>query len=154
MDRDSAEFAAFFEEVEPRVRYALAAAYGPECGHEGAAEAFAYAWEHWKRIRQMENPAGYVYRAGQHHAARLKPRAGRLFPVSSGNPEPFIEPGLPRALEGLSVNQRAAVVLIRGYGFTYGEVADLLGIRVPTVQKHLERGMAKLRSALGVTIDA
>jgi RNA polymerase sigma-70 factor (ECF subfamily) len=154
MDRDSEEFAAFFEEVEPRVRYALAAAYGPERGHEGAAEAFAYAWEHWNRISKMANPAGYVYRAGQHYAARLKPRTGRLFQVPAGNPEPIIEPGLARALEKLSVKQRAAVVLIRGYGYTHREVADLLGIRIPSVQKHLERGLAKLRSSLGVTIDA
>jgi RNA polymerase sigma factor (sigma-70 family) len=84
----------------------------------------------------------------------LKPRAGRLFPIPARNPEPTFEPGLPRALEKLSVNQRAAVVLIRGYGYTHREVAELLGIRIPSVQKHLERGLAKLRSALGVTIDA
>jgi RNA polymerase sigma-70 factor (ECF subfamily) len=154
MDRDSAEFTAFVEEVEPKVRYALVAGFGTECGQEGAAEAFAYAWEHWGRIRKMDNPAGYVYRAGKHYAVRIKPRAGRLFPIAVGNPEPLIEPGLPDALERLSAKQRAAVVLIRGYGYTHKEVAALLGIRIGTVQKHLDRGLSKLRSALGVTADA
>ena len=153
MDRDSTEFTAFVKEVEPRVRYALVAAYGPDRGLEGTSEALAYAWEHWNRIRAVNNPAGYIYRIGQRHAAKqIPPR--RLFPEPVTHPQPWIEPGLPQALERLTAKQRTAVVLIRGYGYTHREVAELMGIRVTTVQKHLDRGIQKLRSVLGVTVDA
>ena len=153
MDRDSTEFTAFVKEVEPRVRYALVAAYGPDRGLEGTSEALAHAWEHWDRIKRVDNPAGYVYRIGQRHAARQKPPR-RLFPEPACNPQPWVEPGLPGALEHLTARQRTAVVLIRGYGYTHREVAELMGIRVPTVQKHLDRAMDKLRTVLGVTVDA
>ena len=153
MDRNSAEFTAFVKEVEPRVRYALVAGYGPERGLEGTAEAFAFAWEHWGKLQSVKNPAGYIYRVGQRHAARMK-ATPTLFPEPSHNPEPWFEPGLPTALERLSAKQRAAVVLIRGFGYTHREVADLLGARIPTVQKHLDRGLAKLRSDMGVKLNA
>ena len=58
-------FTRFVEETEPRLSYALAAAYEPEVGAEATADALAYAWEHWERIERMGNPAGHLYRVGQ-----------------------------------------------------------------------------------------
>lgn len=150
--RLSSEFTDFVKEVEPRVRYALVAAYGPERGLEGTAEAFAYAWEHWERIRGMDNLGGYLYRAGSHHAARLWPTRPRFPEVSSAS-SPWVEPGLPVALARLSRRQRVAVVLVRAYGYTLKEVAELMGVAVPTVQTHVDRGLAKLRSFMGVNAD-
>ena len=49
--------------------------------------------------------------------------------------------------------QRVAVVLAHGYGWTHREVAELLGISTSSVQKHVERAMAKLQAALEVTVD-
>lgn len=152
--REATDFTTFVREVEPRMRYALVAAYGPDRGLEATAEAFAYAWEHWDRIRPMDNPAGYVYRVGSHHAARLVPIRSPRFPVIDSENQPWVEPGLPGALARLTRRQRIAVVLIRAYGYSFKEVAELLGISVPTVQTHLDRGVAKLRSLLGVNDDA
>jgi DNA-directed RNA polymerase specialized sigma24 family protein len=45
-------------------------------------------------------------------------------------------------------------MLIHGYGWTYREVGELLGIGPTTVEKHVERALRKLRSSLGVIIDA
>ena len=42
--------------------------------------------------------------------------------------------------------------LIYGYGWTMSEVAELLGTAKTTVQKHAERGLAKLRTTLGVEL--
>ena len=64
---------------------------------------------------------------------------------------PDVEPGLPSALAALPERQRIVVTLLHGYGWTMSEVADLLGTKKTTVQNHAERGMAKLRAALGVT---
>jgi DNA-directed RNA polymerase specialized sigma24 family protein len=60
----TAEFEGFVRESEPRLRCALVAAYGFEEGRDATAEAFAYAWEHWERVRQMPNALGYLFRAG------------------------------------------------------------------------------------------
>ena len=146
-----AEFRLFFDEAEPRLRRALVAAYGPERGREAAAEAWAYAWEHWPTVRTMRNPLGYLYRTGQ---SRTKPRRTRVLVDRSGPLELWTEPGLPAALGRLSQRQRLAVVLVYGFGWTLREVADVTGIAVTSVQNHLERGMTQLRAALEVHEDA
>ena len=54
------EFESFWVVSEPRLRHAFAAAYGPGRGADAAAEALAWAWEHWARLRDMANPLGYL----------------------------------------------------------------------------------------------
>jgi RNA polymerase sigma factor (sigma-70 family) len=54
-------------------------------------------------------------------------------------------------LAQLSDRQRVAVVLVHGFGWTLREVAELTGTKITTVQNHLERGLARLRSGLEVT---
>jgi DNA-directed RNA polymerase specialized sigma24 family protein len=46
------------------------------------------------------------------------------------------------------------VVLVHGFDWTLGEVAELCGVRVTSVQNHLERGLAKLRADLEVDTNA
>ncbi|GBE23630.1 MAG TPA: sigma-70 family RNA polymerase sigma factor [Actinobacteria bacterium] len=70
-------FARFVKETEPKLSYALAAAYGPEIESEATSEALVYAWEHWPRIRAIQNPAGYLYRVGQSWFADLYVVTGR-----------------------------------------------------------------------------
>ncbi len=67
--------------------------------------------------------------------------------------ELWVEPALPKALDGLSVKQRTAVVLVHCFAWTYDEVGEVLGVGKTTVQNHVERGMAKLRAALEVDSD-
>ncbi len=73
-----------------------------------------------------------------------------MFPAPPSGHEFFVEPGLPSALNRLSERQRVAVLLVHGDDWTYSEVAELLGVSVSTVQQHAERGMSKLRKAIGV----
>ncbi len=150
MDTSSLEgtFTTFVREVEPRLRWALVARLGPDRGREATAEALAYGWEHWRRVGAMENPAGFLYRVGLRRGMRRWRRP--LFPTPPHHSEPWVEPGLPGALAGLSGRQRTAVVLVHSFGWTYDEVADVMGVSVSTVRNHLHRGMAKLRSALEV----
>src|SRR4051812_8647512 len=98
-DREDA-FTAFARTAEPRVRRALVAAYGVEEGADAAAAAFAYAWEHWHELREMENPAGYLFRVGQSAARRGRRRPIVLPPVEVAM-LPDVEPGLPLALASL-----------------------------------------------------
>lgn len=144
----AAEFEGFLREGEPRLRRALVAAYGFEDGRDATAEALAYAWEHWERVREMPNATGYLFRVAQ--SSRRHRRVPVLYDVS-GWPEHLFEPGLPGALAALSRRQRMVVVLVHGYGYTLHEVAELTGIRRTTVQNHSDRGLARLRAKLGVT---
>ena len=142
-------FEAFYRDAEPRLRRALVAALGPEPGREAAAEALAYACEHWERVRGMDKPVGYLYRVGQ-----TRSRSGREpvgFPVPAEVGMPWVEPGLAGALAALSEHQRVAVVLAHGFGWTHREVGDVLGVAPSTVQNHVERGLANLRAALEVS---
>jgi RNA polymerase sigma-70 factor (ECF subfamily) len=148
----SQEFTQFVKETEPRFSYAFYAAYGPEVGSDVTAEALAYAWQHWGRIRRMDNPAGYLYRVGQ-SKARWYHRPTVRFPEVPRSAVPEIEPGLPRALQHLTKNRRLAVVLICGMRWTEEEVARVVGLSRSTVRTHLERGLAPLRDALEVPLD-
>lgn len=146
-------FTRFVKEAEPRLSYALAAAYGVEVGAEATADALAWAWEHWEKVRAMDNPAGYLYRVAQSKARRYH-RPRRLFPSLPEPEVPNVDPELARALEALSPRQRAAAVLVHGFGFTEREVADLLGISRWSVRTHADRALARLEKMLGVTVDA
>ena len=144
----AADFEAFVKEAEPRLRRALVAAYGFEDGRDATAEALAWAWEHWERLRCMANPPGYLFRVAQSRRPQI---IRRLLPERADWAEHRFEPGLPGALAKLSRRQRVAVVLVHGYGYTLREVAELTGIKPTTVQNHAERGLARLRTILGVT---
>ena len=156
-----ADFEAFVKDAGPRLKQALVSGFGGEVGREATAEALAYAWEHWDRVREMENAAGYVYRVGRNRAVRMRgkwPRGGSglAFPEvpSSSGEFAWVEPKLPEALQGLSEKQRTAVVLVHGCGWTLAEVGRLLDVSSGAAHKHVERGLVKLRRALGVRVDA
>lgn len=143
-------FAEFHGRAEPKLRRALIARYGGEIGREATAEALSYGWENWDRIRSMGNPVGYLYRVGQSRSRRLWPRR-TVFETRTEASLPWVEPGLPAALNQLSARQRQVVVLVHGFEYTHQEVAELLGISRSSVQNHVERGLAKLRSELEVS---
>jgi DNA-directed RNA polymerase specialized sigma24 family protein len=136
--------------TEQRLQTALVAAYGFERGHEATAEALAYAWEHWERLREYDNPIGYLYRVGQ---SRTRQRKGRMLFARPEQPDPSYDPGLLPALATLSESQRTAVVLVHAFDWTLKEVADSTGVKVTSVQNHLERGLKKLRKSLRVEGD-
>jgi RNA polymerase sigma-70 factor (ECF subfamily) len=144
-------FTEFMADAEPRLRRTLVSLYGPEVGREATADALAYGWEHWAKVKGMDNPAGYLFRVGQTKAKKHR-RPEVPFPREPGNPdgEHWTEPGLHTAMTGLSDHQRTTVLLIHGFDWTYEEVSQLMGVSRSTVQRHADRGMAKLRKALEV----
>ncbi len=145
-------FTEFVREVEPRLRHALCAGFGGDIGREATSQALAYGWEHWSRVRRMDNPAGYLWGVGRNHARRER-RARPTLPQPPADATPWIEPSLPAAMAHLSERQRVAVMLVHGLEWTLGEVAELLGVSKSTVQTQAERGMAKLRRRIGVGDD-
>jgi RNA polymerase sigma-70 factor (ECF subfamily) len=141
-------FAEFVREHEARLRRALVATYGPVVGRDAAVDALSWAWEHWDRLTPMSNPVGYLYRVGQSAARRHRTALRAVAPSPHSHaPEPV--PELEPAIMRLSEQQRAAVVLVHGYGMSQREAADTLDIAVSTLREHLDRGMTRLREQLG-----
>ena len=144
-------FTVFVGAHEASLRHALTAALGWDVGRDAAAEALAYGWEHWDRVSVLENPAGYLYRVGRNKGGRMRSRRPIRLPLPEAVGEPWIEPGLAGALAALPERQRVVVWMLHSMDLSMSEVAGLLGISKGSVQRHAERGMASLRSRMGVT---
>jgi RNA polymerase sigma-70 factor (ECF subfamily) len=145
-------FAAFAQEAEPRLKRALVALYGVDLGHDAAADALAEGWRRWDRVATMANPVGYLYTIGRNYGRRRAPGSSPHLPTPPTDYTPWIEPALPAALVALPEQQRQAVLLVHAHGWTLSEAADVLGVSKNTVRIHVERGVAKLRAALGVKL--
>lgn len=150
-DEDSLdEFDTFVRSTEERLRDALSATLGSEIGRDAAAEALIYAWQHWPKVRAMDNPVGYLYVVGRNRGKRsLQHKEVGLLPASVDR-TPWIEPGLPDALARLPTQQRISVMLLYCFEWTMSEVAELLGVSKSTVQSHANRGLSRLRDRMGV----
>ena len=147
-----AEFDRFARETGRRLRIALVARYGVEAGVDAAADALAYAWEHWDRVGAMTNPAGYLFRVGQTSARRQRRWSRRVdLPAERGHQptdadaDTDTDTDLSAALARLDDRQRTAVVLAHVYDWSYAEIGGLLGVPVSTVRNLVHRGMTKLR---------
>jgi len=156
MDDDpSATFATFFEQAEPRLRTAMCGAFGTEIGRDAAADALAWAWQHWEQVAGMDNPVGYLYRVARSRALRTVDRREVLRAsedpgTGTSHEDPDPELTLLGLLSELPERQRVAVWMVHGLGFRHKEVAGVLGCATPTVATHVRRGLAHLRRRLEV----
>lgn len=144
---DGDAFARFVREVEVELRGAFLGRCGVDGAHDATAEALAWAWEHWDEVQTKDNPIGFLYRVGQSHSRQRK--QGHL-PAPADLHLPDVEPGLIPALELLASQQRTAVWLVHGCGWTYAECAEAMDISASAVGTHISRGLAALRRALAV----
>ncbi len=145
-------FTEWARRAEPRLRHALTASFGSQIGKDAATDALSHAWENWDQIRVKDNPLGYVYGVGRNKARRVVSSRNVRFLEVPVQRLPRVEPGLPAAIASLPEKQRIVVGLLYGYEWSMSEVADLLGTAKSTVQKHAERGLARLRKTLGVEL--
>jgi RNA polymerase sigma factor (sigma-70 family) len=145
-------FEEFVRRVEPRLHDALSATLGNDAGREATAEVLAYAWEHWPSVSEMANPAGYLYVRGRDRGRRLPRRPPVALLPADDTRTPWVEPRLPDALISLPAQQRVVVTLLYCFEWTMSEVAELLEVSKSTVQTHADRGMAHLRTRMGVRV--
>jgi RNA polymerase sigma factor (sigma-70 family) len=146
-------FEAMVRSARPRLLHALMAHYGPDLACEATDAALAWAWEHQDRLRPDVDPVPYLFRVAQSKARpgmrwRLRRAdhfaSDRLLSIDS---VPF-DAELLSALRKLPPDQRAAVLLVYGYGWTAAEVATLRDVPLTTVTNHLHRGLRRLRSLI------
>jgi len=60
---------------------------------------------------------------------------------------------LARALEQITDDQRAAIVLYDVEGYDYQEIADMTGAALGTVKSRIHRGRLALRELLGEEME-
>lgn len=144
-------FDTFAADAGRRLRSALVARYGVDVGVEATADALGYAWEHWDELRDMSNPCGYLYRVAQNSVRRYR-RWGAIgdLPREHSSPDRDAVLDLSDALARLKEGQRSVVLLVHAYGWSYEEVAEVLGISHGAVRNQLHRGMRRLRRELEV----
>jgi len=144
VDRD--DFERFAADARPRLQRALLGVVGVDAVEDAVAEALAYGFEHWARVREMENPVGYLYRVGRSRA-RSRRRPVRLF-LEPNVVIPEVDDGVVESLLRLPESQRTAVWLVHGCAWSHREVADVLDVSTSTVATHLARGTQRLREEL------
>ena len=114
-------------------------------------EAFAKAYERWDRIREMDNPAGYLYRASlnsyRSRRRRIATAAKRTLSVQASDPisDSDERDSIRRALAAVPREQREAVVLIEWLGMTSEEAGSALGISANATRVRLHRAKQSLR---------
>lgn len=96
----------------------------------------------------------YLYRAvvsvasnHRRRAASQRRRDARLAPPDDRE-LPNVRPDVRRAVLGLSVRQRAVIVLTYWADLTPTSIGDLLGVSEGSVRRHLARARAHLREVL------
>lgn len=60
---------------------------------------------------------------------------------------------IARCMEGITDDQRAAIVLYDVQGYDYGEIATMTGVSVGTVKSRIHRGRLALRDCLGSLME-
>lgn len=142
-------FESFYAEARPTVGRALALTlHDPELAADAVDEAMARAYQHWDRVADLDNPAGWVYRVGLNYArSRLRRRRGRedLLHPRHHHEGPAIEPSIDAAVARLPARQRAVVVCRFLLGWSEAQTATSLGIRPGTVKSRLHRALATLQ---------
>jgi len=142
------DFDEFVKEVEPVLRRALTGCMPQDQVHDGLAEAFTYAWEHWDEMGDIERPVGYLYRVAQ---SKTRSRKQGLLPWKGDAAIPDIEPELLPALEALPSSQKTAVWLVTACGWSQVDAAEAMGIAPSSVSTHVARGLDSIRQKLGAS---
>ena len=96
-------FETFVQGLRPRLLRAFAGCRGRDGAPDAAAEALAYAWEHWDEVRSRDNPVGWLYRVAQ---SRTRRRKVPVLPAPEELGLPDVEPMLIHALRDLPEQQR------------------------------------------------
>jgi RNA polymerase sigma-70 factor, ECF subfamily len=155
-------FEDFFHAHHERLLRAMYLATGDR--HEAedlAQEAFVRVFERWERVREMEDPVGYLYRTALNlRRSRLRRLALAARKAVRPDPRPDEQEAVEdrsavhRALAMLPEGQREALVLVEWLEMTDERAGALLGVSAGAVRTRLHRARTALRELLRGEIDA
>jgi RNA polymerase sigma-70 factor (ECF subfamily) len=157
MDPSERGFEGLFRDEYASIVRAVAPIVGSVNEAEAIAQdAFAKAFDRWRRIARYDRPGAWVRRVAIRDAVRFAQRERRR-PVDD---QPTFRPDrsaqvdrqleLVDALRTLPARQRASIVLHHLADWPVADVANALGCAEATVRVHLSRG----RTALALILTA
>ncbi len=152
-------FAALMTRHQGVVRsFARRISADPADADDLAQEVFVFAWSHLSTLQDGDRfrswVLGVTWRKAQTRArsrARRRARDGAWLEGQSRSGEAVGDAALTavQLFETLSPDQRAALALCHGEGWSHAEAADILGQPLGTVKSNIARAKAKLRARLG-----
>ncbi|MEM8922207.1 MAG: sigma-70 family RNA polymerase sigma factor [Actinomycetota bacterium] len=146
------DFDGFYRAEADRLARALALAVGDlDLDQEAVDEAMVRAYQRWRKVGRYDSPAGWVYRVSLNWARnRLRNRRREVLTDATGD-RPYwhdVDPDLEAALNALSIDARAVVVLRYLLGWSTVETATALGVSQGTVKSRLSRALERLEGLL------
>lgn len=148
----ASNFELFYRRNHPKVCRALTLTLNDvELAQDAAAEAMTRAYQRWNTVSKYQNPSGWVYQVGLNWArSRLRKLLRRPSPPPRAGEDIALEVvnRLDVALEQLSMNHRAVVVLRYYLDWSEREIAEALKIAPGTVKSRLSRALDRLAHLL------
>ena len=152
-----ARFDEFFEDEHERLFKALYFVTGDrQDAEELMQDAFMKLWERWDQIDRISDPTGYLFRVALNGFRMRRRRAAtavrRLAPVTEERDlfaEAEMRADVRRLLLGLTVRQRAALLLVDLLGYPSEQAARILRVRPSTVRALATQGRKALRAKEG-----
>jgi RNA polymerase sigma-70 factor (sigma-E family) len=156
--RDRDEFAAFCAAEHARLVGTLTLHCGdPGVAAELAQEALARACSRWPQVRAMDAPGAWVHRVAMNlsssHFRRRKAertatlRFGGRRQLDADAAEAADVLAVRRAVSGLPLRQRTAVVLRYYSDLSVEQTAEVMGCRPGTVKSLTSQALAALRTS-------
>jgi RNA polymerase sigma factor (sigma-70 family) len=152
-----ARFDEFFEDEHERLFKALYFVTGNrQDAEELMQDAFMKLWERWDQIGRISDPTGYLFRIALNgfrmRRRRAKTALLKMAPVTEHR-DPFAEADMradvQQLLVGLTVRQRAALVLVDLLGYPSEQAARILRVRPSTVRALATQGRKAVRATEG-----
>jgi RNA polymerase sigma-70 factor, ECF subfamily len=160
---DHAAFAEIVEHYDDRLRaLAFHVLGGADDLDDAMQEAYVKAYRGLASFRGSSALGTWLHRITYTTCLNeIRSRGRRPEPIDSEDLQPVdagVDPAgaiggadaFERLLAALSLEQRAAVVLVDTQGYAYSEAAAILGIPPGTVASRLSSAHARLRTALGL----
>lgn len=156
---DIAKFEVLFrEQYAPLCRYVYRMVGGPDDTLEIVQEAFLRLWQSGRQVKEGEEPA-LLFRLARNQVIDLLRRrnvrernarevAGRVL-VMPADPERMAMGNerirqAEEVLQELDPRQRE-VLRLRAFGFSYREIAEILGVNPESIGPTLTRGLRRFR---------
>jgi RNA polymerase sigma factor (sigma-70 family) len=153
------DFAEFYRAAKDQCLFTVLMSVGDrDTAQDLVAEAFARAWASWSTVSAHPAPAAWVVRTALNAGVSRWRRRRREVPVAdlavvadrpAGDAAGGgLDPRITAALSRLPERQRQVVALRLFLDLDTEHTARVLGVAPGTVQAHLGRAMASLRSEL------
>jgi RNA polymerase sigma-70 factor (ECF subfamily) len=122
-------------------------------------ETMLLAWRGFHRFQAGSNARAWLFRIllnAFYGEGRRASRAYSMRPAFEEGFRPMLQESaeIAQALDALSLDQRAVVLLAVVEGFTCGEIAEMLHVPIGTVMSRLSRARQELRKSLAPRVKA